>query len=112
MTDEVVILAAGQGSRMRSRLPKVLHHLAGKPMLAHVTDSAKKLGVAQPHVVIGHGADEVKAAFPDESIQWALQEQQLGTGHAVAQAMPGVRDDSLVLIAYGDVPLVKAEPSP
>ena len=109
MTDEVVILAAGQGSRMRSRLPKVLHHLAGKPMLSHVTDAVKKLGVDAIHVVIGHGADTVKAAFPNDSIQWALQEQQLGTGHAVAQAMPGVSDDSLVLIAYGDVPLVKAE---
>jgi bifunctional UDP-N-acetylglucosamine pyrophosphorylase/glucosamine-1-phosphate N-acetyltransferase len=109
VTDEVVILAAGQGSRMRSRLPKVLHPLAGKPMLAHVTDAAKKLGVDAIHVVIGHGADTVKAAFPNDSIQWALQEQQLGTGHAVAQAMPAVSDDSLVLIAYGDVPLVKAE---
>lgn len=107
MTDEVIILAAGQGSRMRSRLPKVLHSLAGKPMLAHVIDASKQLAVDSIHVVIGHGADAVKAAFADSAVRWALQEKQLGTGHAVDQAMPQIKDDSRVLIAYGDVPLVK-----
>lgn len=107
MTDEVVILAAGQGTRMRSRLPKVLHTLAGKPMLAHVVDAARELGADHIHVVVGHSAETVKNAFIDSGLKWALQEQQLGTGHAVNQAMPQVADDSRVLVVYGDVPLVK-----
>ncbi|MDX1457782.1 MAG: bifunctional UDP-N-acetylglucosamine diphosphorylase/glucosamine-1-phosphate N-acetyltransferase GlmU [Marinobacter sp.] len=105
----VVILAAGQGSRMKSALPKVLHRIAGKPMLHHVMDTARKLGAEGIHGVIGHGADQVKALTPAEDVQWALQEQQLGTGHAVAQALPALPDDARVLILYGDVPLTRAE---
>jgi bifunctional UDP-N-acetylglucosamine pyrophosphorylase/glucosamine-1-phosphate N-acetyltransferase len=105
---EVVILAAGKGSRMRSKLPKVLHTVAGKPMLGHVIDSARALNAKATHVVIGHGADAVRETFAtSDNIQWAVQAQQLGTGHAVAQAMPAIADDSIVLVAYGDVPLVK-----
>ncbi|MDL0432908.1 bifunctional UDP-N-acetylglucosamine diphosphorylase/glucosamine-1-phosphate N-acetyltransferase GlmU [Marinobacter sp. TBZ242] len=105
----VVILAAGQGSRMKSALPKVLHRIAGKPMLHHVMATARKLGAEGIHGVIGHGADEVKAITPDQDVQWALQEQQLGTGHAVAQALPALPDDARVLILYGDVPLTRPE---
>lgn len=105
----VVILAAGQGSRMKSALPKVLHRIAGKPMLHHVMDTARELGAAGIHGVIGHGADQVKAITPAEDVQWALQEQQLGTGHAVAQALPALPDDARVLILYGDVPLTRPE---
>ena len=109
MTTEVVILAAGQGTRMRSTLPKILHPVAGKPMLGHVIDAAKAVNPSALHVVIGHGAEQVKEAFADQDLNWALQAEQLGTGHAVAQALPNVNDDSIVLVAYGDVPLVKAE---
>ncbi|KPP96728.1 bifunctional UDP-N-acetylglucosamine diphosphorylase/glucosamine-1-phosphate N-acetyltransferase GlmU [Marinobacter sp. HL-58] len=105
----VVILAAGQGSRMKSALPKVLHRIAGKPMLHHVMDTARKLGAAGIHGVIGHGADDVKAVTPATDVQWAIQEQQLGTGHAVAQALPALPDDARVLILYGDVPLTRPE---
>ncbi|MEP1217524.1 MAG: bifunctional UDP-N-acetylglucosamine diphosphorylase/glucosamine-1-phosphate N-acetyltransferase GlmU [Marinobacter sp.] len=105
----VVILAAGQGSRMKSALPKVLHRIAGKPMLHHVIDTARKLGADGIHGVIGHGADQVKAITPAEDVQWALQEQQLGTGHAVAQALPALPDDARVLVLYGDVPLTRPE---
>lgn len=105
----VVILAAGQGSRMKSALPKVLHRIAGKPMLHHVMDTARKLGAEGIHGVIGHGADQVKAITPAEDVQWALQEQQLGTGHAVAQALPALPDDARVLVLYGDVPLTRPE---
>jgi len=103
----VIILAAGQGTRMRSDLPKVLQLLAGEPLLAHVLDCFRKLGADDICVVYGHGADEVLARFPDADIRWALQEQQLGTGHAVRQAMPGTPDDNQVLILFGDVPLLR-----
>lgn len=106
---EVVILAAGQGTRMRSALPKVLHPLAGKALVHHVIDTATALNAHAIHTVIGHGADQVRERLAHLPTQWALQEQQLGTGHAVAQAMPNVGADSIVLILYGDVPLVKAE---
>lgn len=107
MTTEVIILAAGQGTRMQSKLPKVLHPLAGKPMLGHVIDASRKINAMAIHVVVGHGAERVKTTFLDDDLQWALQEQQLGTGHAVAQALPAVQDNSIVLIAYGDVPLIE-----
>ncbi|TNF34277.1 MAG: UDP-N-acetylglucosamine diphosphorylase/glucosamine-1-phosphate N-acetyltransferase [Gammaproteobacteria bacterium] len=103
---EVIILAAGQGSRMKSALPKVLHPIGGKPMLAHVLSAARALAAKRIHVVVGHGAEQVKQALADEPVQWVLQAQQLGTGHAVAQAMPGVATDARVLVLYGDVPLV------
>jgi len=105
----VIILAAGQGSRMKSALPKVLHRVAGKPMLHHVIDTARSLGVAGIHGVIGHGADQVRAITEADDLQWALQEQQLGTGHAVAQALPNIPDEANVLILYGDVPLTSAD---
>jgi bifunctional UDP-N-acetylglucosamine pyrophosphorylase/glucosamine-1-phosphate N-acetyltransferase len=105
----VVILAAGQGSRMKSSLPKVLHRIAGKPMLHHVMDTSRTLGAARIHGVIGHGADQVKAMTLAEDVQWVIQQEQLGTGHAVAQALPGLPDDARVLILYGDVPLTRSQ---
>lgn len=108
VTAEIIILAAGKGTRMRSKLPKVLHKIAGESMLGHVIDTAKNLHVDQVHVVVGHGAEQVQATIID-NVHWALQEQQLGTGHAVAQAMHRVNNESTVLIVYGDVPLVKKE---
>lgn len=105
----VVILAAGQGSRMKSSLPKVLHKVAGRAMLHHVIDTAQTLGAEGIHGVIGHGADQVKAASADYHVSWVMQEQQLGTGHAVAQALPELPDDARVLVLYGDVPLTTAE---
>jgi bifunctional UDP-N-acetylglucosamine pyrophosphorylase/glucosamine-1-phosphate N-acetyltransferase len=105
---EVVVLAAGKGTRMRSDLPKVLHTLAGRPLLAHVLDTVHALGARAVHVVYGHGGERVPQAFPDAGAQWVLQDQQLGTGHAVSMAMPGVPDDATVLVVYGDVPLIRA----
>ncbi|MCC8364336.1 bifunctional UDP-N-acetylglucosamine diphosphorylase/glucosamine-1-phosphate N-acetyltransferase GlmU [Lysobacter sp. A6] len=103
----VVILAAGEGKRMRSTLPKVLHRIAGRPMLAQVIASARALSPAGVHVVYGHGGDQVRAAFADQpDIQWAEQTKQLGTAHAVQQAMPNVPDGAQVLVLYGDVPLI------
>lgn len=106
MSLEIIILAAGKGTRMKSILPKVLLPIAGKPMLAHVIDSARQLAPEKIHVVIGHGAEQVQAQFTDHDINFIIQEQQLGTGHAVATAIPAVKSDQ-VLVLYGDVPLVK-----
>ena len=108
MNLEVIILAAGQGSRMKSALPKVLHPVAGRPMLQHVVDTARTLGPTAIHVVVGHGADAVRDALAGQQLQWVMQEQQLGTGHAVLQAMPAVDPQSQVLVLYGDVPLIEA----
>lgn len=106
----VVILAAGEGKRMKSTLPKVLQKIANKPMLAHVIDAARVLQPSALHVVYGHGGDQVRAAFAAErDIQWSEQRERLGTGHAVQQAMPAIPDDARVLILYGDVPLIEAE---
>ncbi|ASP38040.1 UDP-N-acetylglucosamine diphosphorylase/glucosamine-1-phosphate N-acetyltransferase [Bacterioplanes sanyensis] len=105
----VVTLAAGKGSRMKSDLPKVLHPLAGRPMLAHVLDAAAQLDDAQQHVVIGHGAESVRQQFQHLDIHWAEQPQQLGTGHAVAQAMPAIAAEDTVLVLYGDVPLLQSQ---
>ena len=104
----VIILAAGQGTRMRSELPKVLQPLAGRPLLAHVLDCARELGASDVCVVYGHGGEAVRAAFPSAGIRWALQAQQLGTGHAMLQAMPGTPETSRVLVLFGDVPLLTA----
>ena len=102
----VVILAAGEGKRMKSVLPKVLQPVGGRPMLAHVIDTARTLGPAGIHVVYGHGGEAVRAAFAgQDDLQWAEQAQQLGTGHAVQQAMPQVPATADVLVLYGDVPL-------
>lgn len=109
MSLEVVILAAGKGTRMRSKLPKVLHPLAGKPMVQRAIEAAADTGAEKIHVVIGHGADDVKARIDHPMVSWALQAEQKGTGHAVAQAMPAVADDATVLVTYGDVPLVASE---
>lgn len=108
MNVDVIILAAGQGTRMRSALPKVLHPIAGKAMLAHVISAARQLDNAQLNIVVGHGAEQVQALDNGSDIQFALQEEQLGTGHAVQQAVPNLRDDSTSIILFGDVPLIKA----
>ena len=110
MRADIVILAAGQGSRMKSSLPKVLHPIAGKPMLEHVILSAqqtqKVIGQGQIHVVIGHGAEHVKAALGHYDLNWVEQKEQLGTGHAVQQTIPGCKGADVVLVLYGDVPLI------
>jgi bifunctional UDP-N-acetylglucosamine pyrophosphorylase / glucosamine-1-phosphate N-acetyltransferase len=103
----IVILAAGQGKRMKSDLPKVLQPLAGRPILSHVLDTAKSLRADAIHVVYGHGGERVRQVLADEPVNWVLQAEQLGTGHAVAQAMPSIPDDHHVLILYCDVPLVR-----
>ncbi len=105
----IIVLAAGQGKRMHSLLPKVLQPLAGKPLLQHVVDTSLQTGSDDICIVYGHGGDAVPAAFEGQDLRWALQAEQLGTGHAVQQAMPDTPDDNLVLILYGDVPLLRAE---
>ena len=107
MALNVVILAAGKGTRMRSDLPKVLHPIAHKSMVQHVIDTAKSLGSDAIQLVYGYGADKLQAALGEQDVQWVLQEEQLGTGHAVAQANPNISDDDTVLILYGDVPLIQ-----
>ncbi|HSA71771.1 MAG TPA: bifunctional UDP-N-acetylglucosamine diphosphorylase/glucosamine-1-phosphate N-acetyltransferase GlmU [Burkholderiales bacterium] len=107
MALEILILAAGLGKRMRSSLPKILHPLAGRPLLAHVLDTARELSPRRIVVVHGHGAAQVKETFPQEDLEWVLQAEQLGTAHAVMQAMPRVSADAQVLLLYGDVPLVR-----
>ncbi len=105
----VVVLAAGEGKRMKSTLPKVLQKIAGAPMLTHVIASARALQPAGVHIVYGHGGDQVRAAFADHrDLHWAEQAQQLGTGHAVQQAMPAIPDGARVLVLYGDVPLIRS----
>jgi len=105
----VVILAAGQGKRMKSDLPKVLQPLAGRPLLGHVLDTAAGLEAAATCIVYGHGGEQVLKSFDGRDVRWALQAEQHGTGHAVMQAMPHIPDDHLVLILYGDVPLVQLD---
>ncbi|WP_338559529.1 bifunctional UDP-N-acetylglucosamine diphosphorylase/glucosamine-1-phosphate N-acetyltransferase GlmU [Erwinia sp. E_sp_B04_7] len=105
----VVILAAGKGTRMYSDLPKVLHRLAGKPMVQHVIDAANKLGAAHVHLVYGHGGDLLKSSLSDPSLNWVLQAEQLGTGHAMQQAAPHFADDEDILMLYGDVPLISVD---
>jgi bifunctional UDP-N-acetylglucosamine pyrophosphorylase / glucosamine-1-phosphate N-acetyltransferase len=104
----IVILAAGTGKRMRSALPKVLHPLAGRPLLSHVLDVARSLDPTRLVVVIGHGADKVQSAVGAPDVQFAVQEQQLGTGHAVQQALPLLDPSVPTLVLYGDVPLTRA----
>jgi bifunctional UDP-N-acetylglucosamine pyrophosphorylase/glucosamine-1-phosphate N-acetyltransferase len=106
MNLEVIILAAGQGTRMKSNLPKVLHPVAARPMLEHVVQAAQTLAPRAIHVVIGHGGELVEQALSAYELNWVSQEQQLGTGHAVLQALPDVADDSTVIVLYGDVPLI------
>ena len=105
----VVILAAGEGKRMKSALPKVLQKVAGRPMLSHVMAAARELSPAAIHVVHGHGGDQVREAYSHRSdLNWVEQTEQLGTGHAVREAMPDVPDGAQVLVLYGDVPLITA----
>src|SRR5580693_3151699 len=103
----VVILAAGQGKRMNSDLPKVLQPLAGEPLLQHVISAARTLNPGNIYVVYGHGGAQVQAALHEEPVEWVLQADQLGTGHAVMQAMCVIPDDHTVLVLYGDVPLIR-----
>lgn len=109
MKFSAVILAAGKGTRMYSTKPKVLHTLAGKPMVKHVIDTCKGLGAQNVHLVYGHGGDQMKTVLADESVNWVLQGEQLGTGHAVDQASPSFADDEKVLVLYGDVPLISEQ---
>lgn len=108
MNLEVIVLAAGQGTRMRSQLPKVLHTIAAEPLLAHVLSTARSLNAQRIHVVVGHGADRVRETLDADDINWVLQTEQLGTGHAVLQALPAVAADANVLVLYGDVPLLES----
>lgn len=106
----LVILAAGKGTRMRSALPKVLHKIAAKSMVEHVIDAASSLpNISSTQLVYGHGGDLMQQALAHRDVNWALQAEQLGTGHAVAQAMPNLPDSGKVLILYGDVPLISTE---
>ncbi len=103
----IVILAAGKGTRMHSDKPKVLHSLAGRPLLQHVMDVATQLAPAKTCVVYGHGGDAVPRAMAQYDASFVLQEPQLGTGHAMQQALPALNDDSTTLVLYGDVPLIQ-----
>ncbi|HDS1237169.1 bifunctional UDP-N-acetylglucosamine diphosphorylase/glucosamine-1-phosphate N-acetyltransferase GlmU [Pluralibacter gergoviae] len=105
----VVILAAGKGTRMYSDLPKVLHTLAGKPMVQHVIDVADVSGARQVHLVYGHGGELLKQTLKADNLNWVLQAEQLGTGHAMQQAAPFFHDDEDIMMLYGDVPLISAE---
>ena len=105
----IVILAAGQGTRMYSDKPKVLHTLAGKSLLEHVYQTAMGLSHRDIYVVYGHGGEQVPNALQDFQVNWVEQEEQLGTGHAVQQVLPDIPDVDNVLILYGDVPLITEE---
>ena len=106
---QVIILAAGKGTRMYSSMPKVLHELAGKPLVQHVVDCAKALNAESISLVYGHGGEQVKNKLDDETLIWCEQKEQLGTGHAVQQAVEAIKDTSNVLILYGDVPLLSKD---
>jgi bifunctional UDP-N-acetylglucosamine pyrophosphorylase/glucosamine-1-phosphate N-acetyltransferase len=105
---EIIILAAGKGTRMKSNLPKVMHLLAGRPLVQHVIDRARELSAGKIHLVVGHGAEQVESALTAADLTFSLQAQQLGTGHAVMQALDKLQADSRVLILYGDVPLIRS----
>ncbi len=109
MALNVVILAAGKGTRMKSALPKVLHKVAERPMVQHVIDTARSLGAESINLVYGYGADQLKSALGEQDLHWVLQAEQLGTGHAVQQAVPHIADHDTVLVLYGDVPLTRKE---
>ncbi len=109
MSLQVVILAAGQGKRMQSHLPKVLHAIAGRALISHVVETVNTLkSPHEPIVIFGHEGERLRAALPDLNVKWVLQEKQAGTGHAVLQAIPFIQDDAHVLILCGDVPLISA----
>ncbi len=109
MNLSIIILAAGQGTRMKSEIPKVLHNLAGKPLLEHVYNAASQLKHSDIHVVYGYGGDQVKTKMSHLEVNWVEQAEQLGTGHAVKLVMPDVAEDNLVLILYGDIPLITTD---
>jgi bifunctional UDP-N-acetylglucosamine pyrophosphorylase / glucosamine-1-phosphate N-acetyltransferase len=109
MKFSAVILAAGKGTRMYSQKPKVLHTLAGKPMVKHVIDTCQGLGVEQIHLVYGHGGDLMKQTLVNETVNWVVQAEQLGTGHAVKQAADLFCDDEKIVVLYGDVPLISEQ---
>ncbi|MCU7890434.1 MAG: NTP transferase domain-containing protein, partial [Candidatus Thiodiazotropha sp. (ex Ustalcina ferruginea)] len=102
----VLILAAGEGTRMRSNLPKVLHRLAGKSLLGHVHDTARSINPDEITIVYGHGGDQVPSSLAAADLAWVEQRERLGTGHAVMQALPSLQKVEQVLILYGDVPLI------
>ncbi len=106
---DIVILAAGKGTRMKSDLPKVLHPIAGKSLVEHVIHTSKPLTDSQLNIIVGHGAEQVESKLAEFSPNFIVQQQQLGTGHAVQQALPYFRDNTVVLILYGDVPLIRQE---
>ncbi len=106
MAVDIVILAAGKGTRMKSALPKVLHPLAGRPLLRHVVDTARAISDGAITLVVGHGAEAIREQFPDPDLHWVEQREQLGTGHAVMQALPRLRPGATTLVLYGDVPLI------
>lgn len=106
---DILVLAAGKGTRMRSDLPKVLHPVGGKALVQHVVDTARQVGGEQILIIVGHGAEKVEERMAAPDVKFALQAQQLGTGHAVQQALPHLRNEATVLILYGDVPLTRAE---
>jgi bifunctional UDP-N-acetylglucosamine pyrophosphorylase/glucosamine-1-phosphate N-acetyltransferase len=109
MSLSVVILAAGKGTRMRSSLPKVLHPIASRPMVSHVIDSAKALNATRIHLIYGHGGEQLKSVINDPSLNWVEQTQQLGTGHAMQQAVPYFKADETILMLYGDTPLITVD---
>ena len=108
MSAAIVVLAAGQGKRMHSNLPKVMHRVAGKPMVEHVLDTARAVSDARPVLVYGHGGAQLRAGLAHRDLTWVEQAEQLGTGHAVAQTLEDLPNEGLVLILYGDVPLLRA----
>lgn len=108
MQVDIIVLAAGKGTRMRSQLPKVLHPIAGKPMLQRIVDTVAALNPVATHVVIGHGAEQVRESIAGEHLSWVIQAEQLGTGHAVMQALPNLKGD-MALVVLGDTPLLRAE---
>ncbi len=109
MSLHIVILAAGQGKRMHSALPKVLHTVGGLPMLERVVNTASALNPDAIHIIVGHGSDRILQSLPTFSINWVLQESQQGTGHALMQALPHIPANSMVLVLYGDVPLIQVD---
>ncbi len=109
MALRVLIMAAGLGKRMHSSTPKVLHPLAGRPLLAHVLNSVKQLNPEHIHVIYGHGGKQVQRVFAEEKVDWILQEEKLGTGHAVQQTLPHIEKEDKVLILNGDVPLIQSK---
>src|SRR5688572_26925455 len=105
----VVVLAAGKGTRMYSAKPKVLHELAGRSLLQHTLDTAAAINASAIQIVIGHEADLIRKSLEGQSVNFVLQEQQLGTAHAVHQALGFLEKDAIALVLYGDVPLIQAE---